>query len=303
MTPRAGILLSTYNGARFLPAQLESFRQQTESGWILFWRDDGSTDGTVALMEAFAADLGGDRVVAVDAPGHHGASASFFALLRAVAPHGLPIAFADQDDVWLPEKLAWALQALADIAGPALYCSRQLLVDEALEPIQQSAPLHRAPGFPAALTQNIATGCTTLLNAPAADLVARSRPPDGTLHDWWSYLLVTASGGQVIADDRPTLLYRQHGRNMVGAPATRLQRARAALQRGPAAYMDLLRTHVAALLEQPAPLTPGARQDLRALDRALRGGPIARLRALRIAGLERQTMLETALFRWWFLIG
>ncbi len=303
MTPLVGILLSTFNGARFLPAQLDSFRQQTEPGWVLFWRDDGSTDDTVALMEAFAAELGPQRVVRIDAPGHLGASVSFFALLRATASSGLPLAFADQDDVWLPEKLAWATEALAGISGPAMYCSRQILADEALKPIHPSPPLRRPPGFPAALTQNIATGCTTLLNPAAADLVARSRPPAGTLHDWWSYLLIAAAGGRVVVDDRPTLFYRQHGSNLVGAPPTRLQRARAALHRGPAAYMGLLRTHLAALLDQQALLTPQSRDTLAALDQALRRGPLARLRALRIPGLQRQTLLETALFRWWFLVG
>ena len=303
MTPCVGILLSTYNGARFLPAQLDSFRHQTEPGWILFWRDDGSTDGTPAIMRAFATECGPERVVTVESPEHLGASGSFFALLRAAAGSGLPLAFADQDDCWLPEKLAWALEALAGVAGPALYCSRQMLADAALRPIHPSAPLQRAPGFPAALTQNIATGCTMLLNPAAVDLVVQSRPPEGTLHDWWSYMLVAAAGGRVIADDRATLLYRQHGSNLVGAPPSRWHRARAALHRGPAAYMGLLRAHVAALLDHQTLLTADAYQALRVLDRALQGGMTARLHALRLTGLERQTRLETALFRWWFLIG
>ena len=302
VTTRVGILLSTYNGARFLPAQLDSFSQQTEPGWVLFWRDDGSTDETVALMQDFAAGRG-DQVRRVDAPGHLGASESFFALLRAAAGQSLPLAFADQDDVWFAQKLAWAVEALEHATGPVLYCSRQILADEALRPIRPSAPLPRAPGFPAALTQNIATGCTTMLDPHAVALVARSRPPAGTLHDWWAYLLVTAAGGRVIADDRPTLHYRQHGSNLVGAPSTRWHRARAALQRGPAAYMRLLRTHVAALLEQSELFTPQSRATLTQLDAALRAGPLARLGALRLAGLERQTALETALFRCWFLIG
>lgn len=301
--PRVAVLLSTYNGARFLPAQLESFRAQSEPGWVLFWRDDGSTDETVALMEAFAAEVGEGRSVRVAASDHLGANGSFFALLLAAQDSGLPLAFADQDDRWLPEKLGWALAALEGQAGPVLYCSRQLLADEALEPIGESVPLRRPPGFPAALTQNIATGCTVVLNAEAARVLAGSRPPSATLHDWWSYLVVTASGGRVIADPRPTVLYRQHRGNLVGAPRSRFRRARAALQRGPAAFMAVLREHVAALRAQPDLLSPESRRTLDVIDHALRGGVAARLRALSLPGLYRQTPAETALFRWWFLVG
>ena len=302
-TPRIGILLATYNGARFLSAQLESFRAQTETGWVLFWRDDGSTDDTVAQMTAFAAEIGVHRCIRLGGAEHIGASASFFALLAACGSEGLPLAFADQDDVWLPDKLAWALEALAPLAGPALYCSRQRLVDEALSPIGDSARLHRAPSFANALTQNVATGCTIVLNPAAARLVARSRPSSATLHDWWSYLVVTAAGGRVIADGRPTVLYRQHASNLVGAPASTVSRARAALRRGPSTYMAILRANVACLLSQPDVLTVDARQTLETIDRALRGPMTARLRALALPGFRRQTPMETALFVCWFLIG
>ena len=302
-TPRVGILLSTYNGARYLSAQLDSLRRQQEPGWRLFWRDDGSTDGTVALMEDFTAGLGAARCVRVATPGRLGASGSFFALMQAAKPLGLPLAFADQDDVWLPEKLTRALDALDGQAGPILYCSRQTLVDEALTPLGDSALLRRAPDFPAALTQNIATGCTVVLNPAAAALLARSQPPDGPLHDWWSYLLVTAAGGRVIADPHPTVLYRQHRANLVGAPSSRAHRAMGALRRGPDAYMAMLRSNVAALLAEPELLTAQARRTLAVVDGGLRGGVVSRLRALGIPGLRRQTWSETALFRWWFLRG
>ncbi len=312
-TPRIGILLATYNGARFLSAQLDSFRTQTEPGWILFWRDDGSSDDTVAQMTAFAAEIGEARCIRVEGAEHLGASASFFALLAAATSHGLPLAFADQDDVWLPDKLAWALEALAPTpgtslcgpspCGPSLYCSRQTLVDEALHPIGQSALLHSAPSFANALTQNIATGCTIVLDPAAARLVAGSQPSAAVLHDWWSYLVITAAGGRVVADARPTVLYRQHGSNLVGAPVSNISRARAALRRGPAIYMAVLRANVAALLKQRELLTPEALETLRTIDRGLRGNPVARLRALALPGFRRQTPMETALFRCWFMIG
>lgn len=301
-SPRVAVLLSTYNGARFLPEQLGSFLAQTEPGWLVLWRDDGSSDATVGIMEAFAADVGPDRCRRVETPGRLGVAGSFYALIKAARPLGMPAAFADQDDVWLPGKLARALSALGVNPGPALYCSRQTLVDDALTPIGVSAPVHRPPSFAAALTQNIATGCTIVMDPAAVTLVASSIPPAGPLHDWWSYLLVTGAGGRVIADPEPTMLYRQHAANLIGAPSSQRHRALAALRRGPSAYMAMLRANVAALKNVPV-LTPEARRMVTTLSGALRGGPVARWRALSLPGLHRQTALETALFRLWFLRG
>jgi len=303
--PRVAIVLSTFNGEAFLQAQLDSLLVQTLAGWTLYWRDDGSSDGTVAIMRAFMDGPGAGCCVAVPGPpGRMGATASFMALLRAAAASDPDVvAFADQDDVWLPEKLAAGAAALSGASGPALYCSRQILVDHLLRRIGESAPLRRAPGFPTALTQNIATGCTVQLNRAAALLVAGSEPPPPTLHDWWSYLVVAAAGGRLIADPAATVLYRQHGGNLVGAPPGMRRRAVAALRRGPEVFMRVLRAHVAALRAQPHLLSPGAVAALDTVDRGLHGPLRHRVVALRLIGLSRQTWQETLLFRWWFLIG
>ena len=173
-------------------------------------------------MQAFTATHPGTQV---DVPGRLGVAGSYYALVAAAQATSLPLAFSDQDDVWLPDKLTRGLAALGAGGGPALYCSRQMLVGETLEPIGPSEPFYRPPGFAAALTQNIATGCTILLDPAAAALVAGSIPPDGPLHDWWSYLLVTGAGGRIIADAEPTIMYRQHATNLVGAPSSRRNRA------------------------------------------------------------------------------
>lgn len=295
---RVAILLSTYNGASFLPAQLDSFMAQTHANWRVVWRDDGSTDETVEVMEAFRGGL-----ARVPGDSRAGVTESFLILLRS-AERGEYAAFADQDDVWLPEKLTRALAALAPFGTrPALYCARQVLVDENLDRIGLSADLHGPTAFPAALTQNIATGCTAVLNPAAVRLVAGSTAPSLTLHDWWSYLVVTASGGAVVRDDVPTVLYRQHQDNVVGAPASRPRRALAALRRGPQVFMGVLRGHVAALEAQPALLTPANRAKLGIIAAGLRRGPAGRMRALATAGLVRQTRAETLLFRLWFFLG
>ena len=306
-TPLVAVLLSTYNGQAYLAEQLQSFKAQTHANWVLFWRDDGSQDGSAAMVASFAAGLANATHVAEPA-GHLGPTGSFMALLRAASSSELDIdavAFADQDDVWLPEKLARGVAALRaeSEARPVIYCARQILVDATLHPIGISNSLTRKPGFPASLTQNVATGCTVMLNRDAFRRVARSRPSPASLHDWWCYLLVTAAGGAFVLDDTPVVLYRQHATNFVGAPPSRWRRAVAALRRGPALFMSVLRQNLDALAQQTDLMSPDAAEQVLRLRRALQGGVMHRLGALGLPGLQRQTWAETMLFRLWFLIG
>ncbi len=304
--PDVAILLSTRNGAAYLGEQLDSLLTQSHKQWQIFWRDDGSEDGTPGLMRDFAGAAGAGRVVDLnDNAGHVGITASFLGLLRR-APRGRIVAFADQDDVWLPDKLARGVAALRAMEAdqPGLYCARQRLVAADLTPIRDSAPVRNAIGFPHAMTQNIATGCTVMLNANAAGLLADAQAPTAeTLHDWWAYVLVSACGGTVVADDTPTVLYRQHASNAVGVPLSGAKRAWAALRRGPHVFMRTFRAHMDALDSQKELLSPAARETLGLISDGLHDGWSRRLRALRHPGLRRQSWAETQLFRIWFMLG
>jgi glycosyltransferase involved in cell wall biosynthesis len=304
--PTVAILLSTYNGEAFLTAQLHSFLTQTHPAWTLYWRDDGSTDGSARLVRDFASQAGEARCVFPPGGGCRQITRSFLALLRAArAGAAAYFAFSDQDDVWLPEKLARGIAALEAVpAGqPALYCAQRIVVDSDLGRTGEPGRLRHPPGFPAALTQNIAPGCTMMLNRAAADLVLASNPPDTVWHDWWCYVIVAAVGGRVIADSTPTVLYRQHANNHVGEHRSWWRRGIAALRRGPAPFMRLLRQHVATLQAHPELLPAATRRQLAAIADALNGGRMARLRVLGMPGLVRQTRLETLVFRVWFLLG
>jgi hypothetical protein len=309
LAPRALILLATYNGARYLRSQLDSLAEQTHQDWILYWRDDGSDDDTVAILTEFTAVIGGRRCVRVGEPsGRLGPAASFMALLRAAMPAlgaGDRIAFVDQDDVWLPDKLTRGFAALAavDTEVPTLYCARLMVVNARLRRLTETSISPDRCGFPASLIQNVAAGCTIMLNRRAAALVAASEPPSASPHDWWCYLLVTAAAGRVLVDDAVVALYRQHDSNAVGAPPSQTRRAIAALRRGPRIFMNVLRQHLEALIAQPHLLSETTRPTVLRLHHALRGSFRARLSALPLPGLRRQTWLETLLFRLWFLIG
>jgi glycosyltransferase involved in cell wall biosynthesis len=299
-------LLSTWNGARYLHAQLGSLVEQTHPGWSLWYRDDGSHDRTTEIMQAFRLGTGAGRCVDISDSKRLGVTKSFLHLLAAAQTSEAQFfAFADQDDVWMPEKLARGIAALAQTAEgvPALYCARQWLVDATLNRRRLSAPVRRPPGFLPALTQNIATGCTIMLNRAAADRVLASQPPDEAWHDWWCYLVVAGSGGVVLADPTPVILYRQHGANVIGAPASQTSRGMAAIRRGRAAFMRILRAHVAALRATPHLWTSPVRCQLEIVARALESGVCARAAALRMSGFARQTFAESLVFRLWFLLG
>jgi hypothetical protein len=300
------ILLSTYNGELYLPAQLHSFLAQTHHDWMLYWRDDGSTDGSVRLLQQFTVDMGEARCPSPIGGSRQHITRSFLTLLSvARADTAAYFAFSDQDDVWLPEKLERGIAALEAVppGQPALYCAQRIIVNSMLLRTGEPGPLRRSPGFPAALTQNVAPGCTMMLNRAAADLILASAPPDTVWHDWWSYVIVAAAGGRILADPDATVLYRQHGNNSVGEPRSWWHRGIAALRRGPGPYMRLLRQHVTTLQTKPDLLPAHVNDQLAVIVRGLEGGFAARLRALRLPGFVRQTWLETLLFRVWFLLG
>jgi len=115
--------------------------------------------------------------------------------------------------------------------------------------------------------------------------------------------VVSAAGGHLMIDDVPVVLYRQHGGNLVGSTIGTQRRAIAAIRRGPGLFMGLFRTHVAALSQQAALLSPRARRDLGRIELALRGGILERLRVLTMPNLRRQTWHETFLFRLWFMLS
>lgn len=300
--PAVAILLSTYNGARFLTAQLDSFLTQSYPNWVLVWRDDGSSDGSVAVVREFAARTGAGRCVeSVSSGPHLGAAHSFLTLLSECQGYEL-IAFADQDDVWLPEKLQHAVQRIGQEGEQAvLYCARQLLVDAELQGAKLSAAHGNPLGFPACLTQNIANGNTLVMNQAAAALVVNMGQPEGTIHDWWSYIVVSACGGKVIFDERPQVLYRLHKANLIGKARPLPLRALAALRRGPGVYMTMMRRHADALAAHAGLLPPQTRRSLKRIQAALDGGVLPRLKALSCPRLRRSTKLENLLFAYWFI--
>lgn len=282
------IALSTFNGARFLDAQLASLANQTHRDWRLVVRDDGSTDRTrVLLAEWFRRD---PRIVALHVGANRGPAASFWDILAHHLPAGVgAFALCDQDDVWFPDKLARAWAALDRAASdrtdptrgamPRLYCARQTLVDANLTPLGLSPDLRRPIDLRNALVENRAVGCTCVGNgALLAAVQGRPFCPAMRMHDWWLVLLTLALGGAVIADPEPCLFYRQHGGNAIGGRTGGLAGGIARLRRGLAWSPAAVRAQAAALLaDRAAEITPEAHRLLEAFVRPRQG--LARLGA------------------------
>jgi glycosyltransferase involved in cell wall biosynthesis len=234
---QVAVLLCCKDGERFLAEQLDSLSAQTYSHWKLWVSDDGSQDDTLAIIQRFQAVCGEEKVSIIAGPGK-GFAANFCTLTCRPDIEADYYAYADQDDIWYPEKIDRALNWLATIPSsvPALYCGRTCLVDETGRDLGLSPLFARHPSFANALVQSIAGGNTMMFNNAARALLLEAGPHlDVVSHDWWSYILVTGCGGMVFFDPHPTVRYRQHGRNLVGdnrsLPA-RLARLRMILRGG-----------------------------------------------------------------------
>ena len=212
LAPRVVVLMSTYQGERFVAEQLRSILGQLPPSGRVLVRDDGSRDGTAAIVDGLA-----DPRVQLQRGANLGFGGSFLTLLLQAPADADLVMFADQDDVWLPGKVERAWQHLLPLGDtPGLYGSAQMLVDAQLHPLQATPPWPGPPSFAGALTENMITGCTAALNRAAVQLLQRAGVPAGVrFHDWWLYLVVSAFG-QVVFDEQPTLLYRQHGQNQIG---------------------------------------------------------------------------------------
>lgn len=280
---RISILLASYEGAAYLPAQLESIAAQEHRDWALFVSDDGSEDGTPELVQDFARAQPEHDIHLLRGPGK-GAAANFLSLLRHPEIPAGPVALADQDDVWMPHRLSRGLEALRGLSGPALHCGTSIKTDAALSPLHDGPPRPLpAPDFHHALVQNTVAGNTITMNAQALAIL-RADPvlPDVPFHDWWLYLRLMGAGAQISCDQAPCLYYRQHGENVLGDHWSLWDRLHRARLMANGTYRRWLRQNLQALLALPDHLTPQARAAAQSL---LTTQP--RHRALRESGAYR----------------
>jgi glycosyltransferase involved in cell wall biosynthesis len=291
--PKVVILLATLNGAEYLSEQLQSFCEQSHSNWELLVSDDGSTDQTVELVQAFASQSP-QRVTLLQGP-KQGFWRNFLSLIRSNDVDGEFFAYSDQDDVWFPTKLKKAVAWLAKVPDetPALYFTRTALVGKNGKLLGFSPLFARTPSFQNALVQNIGGGNTMVFNR-AARLVLAAAPPEIELiaHDWWTYQMVTGVGGVTRYDSWPSVKYRQHEHNLVGSNVGMRQRTlrlRAFAQGRVVTWND---TNIKALNKMRHLLTPSSVATLDQFAQARKTPLPKRLYLLWKAGAYRQSVLD-----------
>ncbi len=217
------ILMSTYNGSRFVAEQIRSIMGQTYSAFRLLIRDDGSSDKTVEIVRDLA--VAEPRISLIEDNGTNlGAPGSFMRLVESTtSPYFM---FADQDDVWLPQKIELSYAKIREMSSefgddkPLLVFTDLKVVDQHLAEISpslwslQKLDPHLCRDWKRLLAQNVVTGCTIIANRAAA----RASLPfalQEMMHDHW-LAVNAAKAGQLDFLTDPTVLYRQHSANVEG---------------------------------------------------------------------------------------
>lgn len=221
------VLLATYNGEKFIKEQLQSIQNQSYSDWQVFIRDDGSTDETVAIVKAMSRQ--DERIHILTSVEGGGSAKKNFAAIHSYVKenyHFSYFMFCDQDDVWLPDKMQRSIEKIRQAEQnsgrqtPILVHTDLKVVDEKLNTLGESFMKYRAldPGVRDVnhlLAQNNVTGCTMLWNRALNDKINLNI--EGiAMHDWW-VSVSAALLGKIVYVDTPTILYRQHGDNTIGA--------------------------------------------------------------------------------------
>lgn len=219
------ILLATYNGEKYLGEQIDSIISQSYDAWRLIIRDDGSSDGTLSVINDYLVKYPHKITFIKDEINSTGATNNFSVLLTH--SDGDYIMFCDHDDIWLPEKIMVTrnkMKALEEQYGkdiPLLVHTDLKVVDEHLNVLSdsfrkfQNLNPHTAKHLNRIIVQNVVTGCSLMINKKLKDIL--NPIPEGVImHDWW--IAITACAfGKIGYINESAILYRQHKRNEVGA--------------------------------------------------------------------------------------
>lgn len=222
------ILMATYNGEKYIKEQINSIINQSFKNWTLYIRDDGSKDGTPDIIKGYSEKYPEKIILIPKNKGKNGSKYNFFELCKAIknTEHKY-FMFCDQDDVWNSDKIEKTFDCMkkaetesSDI--PLLVHTDLQVVDKNLNIINNSFVKYSSlkPKFKTVeklLIQNNVTGCTMMINKALLEKALMAENTDKmVMHDWW-FALVASVYGKIVFLDVPTIRYRQHEKNVVGA--------------------------------------------------------------------------------------
>lgn len=227
---KVAVIMSTYNGERYIEQQIDSILNQKNVEVLLCVRDDGSKDHTIDIIDKYTQRFDNVLFWNKNCTVNLGVRDSFLTLLKEVFEKYQDIpyfAFADQDDVWKPEKLSAAVDQIKvgenkNKEKPALYYSNKTIVDAELNLIREEQIKFYGDFFEA-LWPSLASGCTMMFNRKMAEMAVRHLPITyQTFHDAWIYRLAKCCDATIVFDERSYIYYRQHGNNVYGVGPLRL---------------------------------------------------------------------------------
>ncbi len=212
------ILLATYNADKYITQQIDSILAQTYRDFKIIISDDGSTDNTLSIINEYVAKYP-DKITILPFNKNLGVKENFNYLLQNSKSDY--ISFSDHDDIWLENKLETSIEQLKKLENnsPALIYSDKSLVDKDINLISLSSNKIenlKAENFKLnkLLVQNTASGCTIMINKKLKDIIGNI-PTEAVMHDHY-IMLIASIFGKIEYIDKPLILYRQHGDNVIG---------------------------------------------------------------------------------------
>lgn len=204
MEKKVAVVMSTYNGAKYVKEQLDSILNQTYKNIDIVIRDDGSKDNTVNIIESYQKKYSNIKLITGK---NLGFIKSFFELLRLVEADYY--AYADQDDVWMQNKIELAVEELnkLDDSKPNLAFGNSDYYDENMNLLNEGEK-HRKFNFRRALFACVTQGMTMTINKTTRDMIVKNPPKTCFFHDWWTYLICIGMGN-VAYSDTTVVKYRR----------------------------------------------------------------------------------------------
>ncbi len=216
------VLISTYNGEKFIEEQLNSINRQSFQNFHVYIRDDGSQDHTVEIIRRWIKNTENENRYTLLVEKNLGFCGSFFELLK-LAETGDFWAFCDQDDIWYEKKLERAIEIIqpTDNNVPIAYHANFKLVNKDGKKIGYYHANKNKYSFRKSITSSICYGFAMVINRQMRDEVLKSNWHQIQSHDW--YISMIAMGfGKLLFDDQEVAEHRMHESN--NSPSTLLQK-------------------------------------------------------------------------------
>lgn len=216
---KIAVLMSTYNGKKYITEQIESIlSQKCDVEMDLFVRDDGSTDGTIDILNRYQSEgklkwYSGENLKPAK---------SFLDLLFRTEGYDF-YSFADQDDYWYQDKLQRGIDEIKDLSCEAMYFSNAKLVGEQRNTLGRTVYRDKINlDFYSLVISGGILGCTIIFNNYLWRRICETGVPDNVaMHDWYTSIICRCFNGEIIYDEEPTMEYRQHGNNVVGSQGSK----------------------------------------------------------------------------------